>query len=305
VEGGHVDPDPAGVQEAATVLAEADAVVVTAGAGIGVDSGLPDFRGDEGFWRAYPPYARLGLSFVHLANPDAFRRDPELAWGFYGHRRALYRRTRPHAGFDVLRELAGFVFTSNVDGQFQAAGFDPAALLECHGTLAYDQCLRGCGSPPFPADERDVEVDADTMRARHPLPSCPSCAGLARPNVLLFGDASWDDRRSREQEARLRGYLARVASAASAARPERAARAAPAGLVACGGLVARGGLVVLEVGAGTAVPTVRWFGESLVRQAGARLIRVNPRDGEVPPGHVSVRGGAAASLLAIRAALTG
>jgi NAD-dependent SIR2 family protein deacetylase len=273
-----VEPDRVAVAAAAELIAGADAVIATAGAGIGVDSGLPDFRGDEGFWRAYPPYARLGLSFVQLADPTLFERDPELAWGFYGHRRALYRRTRPHAGFEVLRELAGFVFTSNVDGQFQAAGFEPDAIAECHGSLWWEQCLDGCGAPPFPAADADVEVDAATMRARGPLPSCPSCGGLARPTVLMFGDLRWDDRRHAEQEGRLRAYL---------------------------GAVAGPGLTVVEVGAGTAVPTVRWFGESLVSRTGARLVRVNPRDDHVPRGQLAVRGTAAASLLAIRTALAG
>ena len=85
------------LDRAAQAVATADALLITAGAGMGVDSGLPDFRGDEGFWRAYPPFKRLGLSFVDLANPRWFEDDPELAWGFYGHRLNLYRATTPHA----------------------------------------------------------------------------------------------------------------------------------------------------------------------------------------------------------------
>ena len=54
------------------------------GAGMGVDSGLPDFRGQHGFWRAYPAIAGLGLSFEEMANPAWFKRDPHLAWAFYG-----------------------------------------------------------------------------------------------------------------------------------------------------------------------------------------------------------------------------
>ncbi len=98
---------------------------------MGVDSGLPDYRGPEGFWRAYPPYRALGLRFEELADPVHFADDPGLAWGFYGHRLTLYRSTVPHAGFGVLlrwaRERPTFVFTSNVDGQFQRAGFGPGA----------------------------------------------------------------------------------------------------------------------------------------------------------------------------------
>src|SRR4051812_7923509 len=91
---------------AAFALRDAQALLVTAGAGMGVDSGLPDFRGDEGFWNAYPPFRALGLSFVDLAQPSWFEDDPALAWGFYGHRLELYRRTVPHAGFARLLRWA-------------------------------------------------------------------------------------------------------------------------------------------------------------------------------------------------------
>ena len=94
----HVlDADSVGA--AARAIAAVDALLITAGAGMGVDSGLPDFRGDEGFWNAYPPYRQLGLSFINVANPRWFDDDPHLAWGFYGHRVNLYRATHPHPGF--------------------------------------------------------------------------------------------------------------------------------------------------------------------------------------------------------------
>src|SRR5215469_10497724 len=94
------------IEEAARAVASADALLIAAGAGMGVDSGLPDFRGDQGFWRAYPPYQKLGLRFTSLANPQWFARHPALAWGFYGHRINLYRRTQPHAGFQILHSWA-------------------------------------------------------------------------------------------------------------------------------------------------------------------------------------------------------
>src|SRR5262249_60236034 len=81
-QGGKMNDDL--IQRAAEVVRRADALLIGAGAGMGVDSGLPDFRGAHGFWRAYPPYQKLGLNFVELANPCWFRDDPELAWGFYG-----------------------------------------------------------------------------------------------------------------------------------------------------------------------------------------------------------------------------
>src|SRR5215217_762286 len=85
----------AAIARAGALLGGADALLIGAGAGIGVDSGLPDFRGDQGFWRAYPPLARLGIRFVEIANPRSFARHPELAFGFYGHRLALYRPSFP------------------------------------------------------------------------------------------------------------------------------------------------------------------------------------------------------------------
>ena len=77
----------------AEILKNADSILITAGAGMGVDSGLPDFRGNEGFWKAYPPIAKLGLTFSEMANPQWFIQKPKLAWGFYGHRLNLYRKT--------------------------------------------------------------------------------------------------------------------------------------------------------------------------------------------------------------------
>src|SRR3954451_4567133 len=107
-------------QQAAAAVDQGELLVITAGAGMGVDSGLPDFRGDEGFWKAYPPFR--GRSFEELSNPHWIQFDPEEAWGYFGHRQNLYRATEPHRGFSILRRwgeslpLGSFVFTSNVDG---------------------------------------------------------------------------------------------------------------------------------------------------------------------------------------------
>src|SRR5262245_12327784 len=125
------------IRAAAEAVRGADALLIGAGAGMGVDSGLPDFRGPEGFWKAYPPFR--GWHFAYLSTPHWFTSDPRLAWGFFGHRLNLYRAAVPHAGFGILRRWAGrmplgyFVFTSNVDGQFQKAGFPEERAIECHG----------------------------------------------------------------------------------------------------------------------------------------------------------------------------
>ena len=265
---------------AAELIRQADGLIVAAGAGMGVDSGLPDFRGDAGFWRAYPALGRARLAFASVASPATFRADPALAWGFYGHRLALYRATLPHPGFALLREWraelphGAFVFTSNVDGQFQQAGFDPAHVHECHGSIHHLQCLRPCCREIWPADAFVPDVDADACRLRNEAPVCPRCGALARPNILMFGDAEWVEERSARQAARLQAWLERVR------RP-----------------------VVIELGAGTAVPSVRHFSQQVVH-GGGRLVRINPREWEVPKSRdVGLAAGALEGLRAIAARL--
>ncbi len=267
-------------RRAAEAISAAGALLVTAGAGMGVDSGMPDFRGPEGFWRAYPAYRALGLRFEEMANPRWFAEDPRLAWGFYGHRMTLYRRTAPHGGFAVLRRWAEskahgpFVFTSNVDCHFQRSGFPPDRLVECHGTLEYFQCTERCGAGLFSSAGVTVDVDPDTFRAVGDLPSCPKCGSLARPNILMFGDWGWDSSLTEQQEIRRMDWLAAVRT--SGAR-----------------------LVVIELGAGTGVPTVRMTGERMASSPGTTLIRINVREPEVPAGHVGIAQGALAALTAI------
>ena len=269
---------------AARAVASADALLVTAGAGMGVESGLPDFRGDEGFWNAYPAYRHLGLSFVDLANPCWFEDDPHLAWGFYGHRLNLYRATQPHAGFATLhrwgaaKSLGAFVFTSNVDGQFQRAAFHPDRIVECHGAIETWQCTRHCGTGVFPALPGPITVDP-SFRAADPLPSCPVCAGLARPNVLMFGDSDWEEARTRAQRSAFESWLADVKQH-------------------------RGRLVIVECGAGTAVPTVRLLGEALARRQGATLVRINVRDPEAPDDAITIATGAREALDAMEACVS-
>jgi NAD-dependent SIR2 family protein deacetylase len=257
----HAVPEltPEGVEHAAQLVGQADALVIAAGAGIGVDSGLPDFRSNDGFWNAYPALARSAINFTEVASPRTFRTDPTLAWGFYGHRLALYRATVPHEGFWILRRWAeqlpmgAFVFTSNVDGQFQKAGFAADDILEHHGSIHWLQCLDACSEMVWPADEVEPDVDADACRWRGPMPTCPFCGRLARPAILMFGDGQWIGRHFDVNASRLDYWLSKVH------RP-----------------------VVVEIGAGTAIPSVRHFSEKVICDHGGRLVRINPREAQVP-----------------------
>lgn len=267
-------------RKVATALRNAAALVVTAGAGMGVDSGLPDFRGDQGFWKAYPMYQRLGINFVGAANPIHFERDPAFGWGFYGHRTNLYRETEPHPGFDILLDwcdrfdLDRFVVTSNVDGQFQHAGFGEDQILEVHGSIHHLQCLTPCHHAIWNNSEQ-IPVDFATMRADH-VPTCPRCGGAARPNILMFGDYSWLPDRTHGQEMRFDLFTTQHQHDA---------------------------LVVIEMGAGTAIPTIRYLSERLGSRPGVTVIRINPREARIGRPHLALACGALEGLEKIAAYL--
>lgn len=268
------------IERAAALVAQADALVIAAGAGIGVDSGLPDFRGNAGFWKAYPALAAEGTAFTDIASPDAFATYPRRAWGFYGHRLALYRETVPHAGFGLLRkwqqakEHGVFVFTSNVDGQFEQAGFEAARIDECHGSIHHLQCLEACTGAIWPADGFTPVVDAARCLLVNAPPVCPRCGAVARPNILMFGDWGWIETRREAQAARLQRWLERVR------RP-----------------------VVIEIGAGVDIATVRHFSQRVVLRHGGALVRINPRApdiGGLPTDRaVGIAGGALETLAGI------
>lgn len=311
------------IKAAATLLNDADAVLVTCGAGLGVDSGLPDFRGPQGFWSAYPQAKVLGLTFAELANPSWFERDPCLAWGFFGHRYNAYAGAAPHDGYSVLMDIIqrqkcgnGFVFTTNVDGAWRKAGLPQDRLHEAHGSIHHLQCTApaACSAGQWVSKVRRwepsggrVPVDEATLRVPEAsLPRCPhGCGALARPNVYMFDDDLWVSHRADEQECRLDRWLLGVAAAGQR-------------------------IVVVDIGSGTAIPTAREMAESVALGGGgdavatrtaaggprlcvAGLIRINPTDPQIParsgpmleeraaPVAVSIAAGAKSALLRIRA----
>lgn len=267
-------------KKAADAIKRARAIIITAGAGMGVDSGLPDFRGDKGFWKAYPMYEHLGIDFIDAANPAHFARDPAFGWGFYGHRTNLYRETVPHVGFQLLLDwiehyhLDYFVVTSNVDGQFQKAGFDENKIYEVHGSIHHLQCIKPCSMAIW-ANNENIVVDQSTMRAQN-ISKCPNCGDVARPNILMFGDFSWISMRTGYQEDNFEGF-------------KKHYRNVP--------------FVVVEIGAGTAIPTIRMLSERLGSRYKATVIRINPREPNIGAPHISFDCGALEGLVGINTAL--
>ena len=247
---------------AVELIKKADGILITAGAGMSVDSGLPDFRSVGGFWNAYPMFRENKINFEDIATPLAYHHNQELAYWFYAHRLIQYRNAVPHEGYQILKRWAGtkphgyFVFTSNVDGHFQKAGFEENRVYEVHGTLERQQCIENCRGLSWAASDFQPSVDNEHLRLTGEKPHCPYCGGLARQNVLMFDDWSYTSQYQDFKKLRLDSWLKEVEN-----------------------------LVVIELGAGKAIPTVRYFSERTAKAKKAGFIRINPQDGGVSKHH--------------------
>ena len=264
-------------QRCAELIRNAKYLIITAGAGMGVDSGLPDFRGKNGMWNMDGGILIDGKSwkFEDLANPEAILSTPELAWGFYGWRYNTYTMTTPHDGFYLMQRWirkyrhSYFIVTSNVDGQFQRAGFSRKRILEKHGSLLYWQCLKRTGLKCQNYVWKGRRVKISDMKSSSP-PRCKFCGGLARPNVSMFKDRGWV----------LRPYLIRQKK-----REEEFLETVNGSPV-----------LVLELGAGTKMPAIRKYTESICN---ATVIRVNQWEPEIESFHISVRASCLEALKAM------
>ena len=257
-EGAGEGPDPLlqdKLAQAAHWIGTAQAMVVAAGAGMGIDS---------------------GLQFGNMGSPEALQQRPAAAWGIYGQQLNLYRAAAPHAGFGLIRawgqrmQQGCFVFTSNVDGHFQKAGFPSARVYECRGSIHRLQCVANCEGSIWSTADLRPQVDEAACEWRGELPTCPRCGALARPNILMTDDWRWNETRSAQQRMLLDMWLDSVQ--------------AP---------------LVLEIGAGRAVPTVRNFTRRM-QLRGSRLIRINLHEANIHnPGDIELALGARQALQAL------
>jgi NAD-dependent deacetylase len=160
-------------------IGEARSVVVLTGAGISTDSGIPDFRGPKGLWTRDPEAEKLATLQYYVADPSVRARSWQWRLETDANRRA------PNAGHLALvaLERAGrldTLVTQNVDGLHQAAGSDPARVVEIHGTLQEVECL-GCG------ERAPIARALDRVRAGEADPACRSCGGILKSATISFG----------------------------------------------------------------------------------------------------------------------
>jgi NAD-dependent deacetylase len=146
--------------------------VVLTGAGISTESGIPDFRSPTGIWATYDP--------MEYATIDAFLRDPVKVWDFYARRLQALGGAEPNDGHRALAELeergwVEAVITQNIDRLHERAG--SRTLVEVHGSIRTSSCL-DCGT---------VVQFADVVELL-PVPHCPACGRVLKPDVVMFGE---------------------------------------------------------------------------------------------------------------------
>ena len=171
-------------------------ITILTGAGVSADSGIPTFRGPEGYWtigsQNYQPH--------EIATLAMFQRHPVEVWKWYLFRRSVCRNAEPNPGHRAISEMEGLLgdrfrlLTQNVDGLHLRAGNTLDRTYQIHGNLNYMRCSRRCSETivpvpdDIPAKDRDSELTDDELA----LLACPSCGALARPHVLLW-DESYDE----------------------------------------------------------------------------------------------------------------
>ncbi|KAF0686167.1 Aste57867_22019 [Aphanomyces stellatus] len=287
----------------------ADFLLVTTGAGFSADSGLPVYMYAMDIANV-DAYSRMGVEYHDLCDPCWIHNDLPVFYGFWGDCFNMYRDTTPHGGYEILQRWKErvtskdgaptldtesattepfFTYTSNVDAHFLKY-FRANETFEIHGNTENWQCSdQSCEKIwQLPVDFR-FTIDKDTMLAQETnnfayvcdlttfishcrdtssFLKCEDCGAPARPNVLMFGDGDWLEN-SNENE-RYNEWLAAVRYALQQDATKR--------------------LVILEIGCGTRVPTVRMHSEGVLLQVlkktlhtyketghyQVELIRVNP-----------------------------
>ena len=175
------------------------------GAGVSTESGIPTFRGEEGYWR-------VGSRNYHpqeMATWTAFSRMPDEVWAWYLYRRGVCRLAEPNSAHRALAALESdaddrfLLVTQNVDGLHLRAGNSLDRTYQIHGNIDFMRCIEECLPAPVPIPDT---VDPFWQRGRplgaeeHEALRCPSCGERTRPHVLWF-DESYDEENFRFQSS--------------------------------------------------------------------------------------------------------
>ena len=266
------------IEKAIDEIKNADAILIHAGAGMSVDTGIPPYRGKFGIYENNIIIDGKTLKISDLTGYHFFMNNPEMSWAYHGSRIKKYKNMIPHKGFDILKNIVNkknnnyYIFTTNVDNQFIKAGFDTNKIMEAHGSLFNYQEAGVKKGHVWRDVDLNIEISKNEFKAVKPLPTSPKTGKLARPNVLMFDDVDFNPTIYVKQEKRMREWLN-----INMQNNKR--------------------LVIIEIGSGKKIPIVRIKSERVLETyRNSKLIRINPEDSDVPVGQISLPFGALATL---------
>ncbi len=222
------------------IIKNADGILILAGAGMGVEAGIPDFRGKSGLWTTEKD------NFIKFASGNAWHERPLEAWNFYIERFISYQNLEPHSGYYDLKKLLDnlgkdtYVMTSNVDGHFEKAGYPVDKIYTIHGNLKHIQCSSKCCRDIYPMPNFTKLLDSIEQ-----APHCDKCGSVMRPLVMMFNDPWLVTTKINEQASQCLEWMS-----------------------------TKSNIVGIEIGAGLAVPSLRIYAEERTQT----LIRINPHD---------------------------
>ncbi len=186
------------LKESKEIIRNCDALLVIAGAGMSVDSGIFTYRGSNGIWNKSIRIGNEDYRYDEISSLKMWKEYPELAWGFKANFYQMMKEGDPHEGYYTLLNYVKnrlnnnyFICTSNIDNYFERSGFDKDKIYEVHGTMKLLQCMdKQCSFRNGPIDMEDKlmpKFDKDTFISTS-MPKCPYCPNILRPNVSMFGD---------------------------------------------------------------------------------------------------------------------
>jgi len=180
-------------------------VVWLTGAGISAESGIPTFRGKEGYWvvgsRNYHP--------MEMATHAAFLEQPDLVWSWYLYRRSVCLAAEPNVAHRAVADLERSLedrmtlITQNVDGLHLRAGSSLERTYQIHGSLDFMRCGHECTPALYRMPEgigSDWERGRQVGDAEREALRCPTCGARSRPHVLWF-DELYDEEHFRFQSS--------------------------------------------------------------------------------------------------------
>eukprot|EP01060_Flectonema_neradi_P003710 TRINITY_DN12412_c0_g1_i2.p1 TRINITY_DN12412_c0_g1~~TRINITY_DN12412_c0_g1_i2.p1 ORF type:complete len:323 (+),score=56.76 TRINITY_DN12412_c0_g1_i2:145-1113(+) len=293
-----MEDNDAALRKAALLYQRSRSLLVLAGAGMGVDSGIGTFRGSTaGIWPDQYKYSlplapdgSRGLS--QLNHKRWFGENPEMAWDFWRWCHTNYCNSTPHKGYEavlsLLKQKDGFVVTTNIDSHFTSSGIPFDRIRELHGIINRVKCS-GDGRPEVTpkaigdeCDLRPLDFAEDFVEGEVDIGPCPQsdppmtfsdinpkeriprclCGAVLRPDVTLFGDISFESALPPGPMATQHNNFTSWKELQQSLPGE--------------------GALILEIGAGTAMPTLRKMSSSLLAEnEDTFLVRINTSESDV------------------------